>query len=796
MGLLKLGSIYKKKSKKEVHVPALPSKPEPLSLELNLHNSIDTPVTSPLSSDINNTVPAGSGSLFDDIFAELGTKPTKPKETVMDNDFSLALALSQQLEIDQDNTTRMTGPTKTGNKPSKVEKKANDVKPPAFLLGGDSIYSNYLRGLSALDNTEPSSSSLSTSMFDSILNKSTPTTATSGFISPPVTSPTTPSSHTPVVVLDSDISDSDDSKLSDDSDEESNMQRNRQRMTKGVRPIMERRTQDNRVLVQRKVDNWTNRVDPEQHTAELNESMIERMKDRHRTQVKMAALRNQQQYQDEFNYPPPPQHMVPQPYVPPAMMALPPNGVLQHPGLLMDPVQMYYPAAPLNNNNEENMHQLQQQPIKPSVSVPAAFLPNPTHASLAIPHPPKEEEEDLENQRQQQQQQQQQQQASKAKLQRKSYFGPQPPINPTMSQSNNQSRISGSTTNISSARLSSASSASGKNNSSTATLERIDDEEEEEEEEERLADSPVPMDTPSPVLEERIIFDDAVAAEEADAENSADEDGRASVASVSPRRKKSSRKLRQSQHEVVAETIPPPPAVEESSYTNHTVRASRSTPNFKKGKKKINSRSSSRRNSQDMTGSTPSESVTPPPLPHNSPYISYQSEENLYHVPRSSSQHQLHQQQLQYNQNQQHRQSLRHMKSEPDLPRRSQSANTQQQVHQQKLYQQQQQLNMEWERMQSYQREQLLKQQHQHQHQQQPPFVPMYPMYYNSHGMMDKPYTQPPYTQPPYTQPPFAQPPYTQQQYTQPPYDPYQGPAYNVSSHSKNKPNYYQQSSR
>lgn len=80
MGLLKLGSIYKKKNKKEVHVPALPSKPEPLSLELNYHSSIDTPVTSPLSSGINNTVPAGSGSLFDDIFAELGTKPTKPKE--------------------------------------------------------------------------------------------------------------------------------------------------------------------------------------------------------------------------------------------------------------------------------------------------------------------------------------------------------------------------------------------------------------------------------------------------------------------------------------------------------------------------------------------------------------------------------------------------------------------------------------------------------------------------------------------------------------------------------------------
>lgn len=699
----------------------------------------------------------------------------------------MALALSQQLEIDQDNTTRMTGPTKTGKKPPRiVEKKANDVKQPTFLLGGDSIYSNYLRGLSALDPTEsPSSSSLSTSMFDSILNKSAPTTATSGFISPPITSPTTTTSssnHVTQVVLDSDISDSDDSKLSDDSDEESNIHRSRQRMTKGVRPIMERRTQDNRVLVQRRVDNWSNRVDPEQNVAELNESMIERMKDRHRTQVKMAALRNQQQYGDEFNYPP---HMVPQPYVPAAMMALPPNGVLQHPGLLMDPVQMYYPPPA----NEENIHQMQPIPLKASVPVPAAFLPNPTHASLAIHYPSKEEEEAasaaVETQRQS---------VKPIPPQRKSYFGPQPPINTTMPQSNNQSRISGSTTNVSSARLSSTSSTSvGKNNSSTATLERIDDAQEEEE---RLADSPVPMDTPSPVLQECILFDNAVAAEEgeeADAENSGDEEDRASVgSSSSSRRKKPSRKLRQSQPEaaaavaVAAAEPTTPPAVEDSSYTNHTVRASRSTPNFKKGKKKSASRSSSRRNSQDMTGSTPSESVTPPPLPHNSPYINYQPDEHLYHVPRSSSQHQLHQQQLQYHQNQQHRQSLRHMKSEPELPRRSPSASSQQ-AQQQKLYQQQQQLNMEWERMQSYQREQLLK--HQQQQQQMPQLAPMYPMYYKSQGGMDKQY-QPPYTQP-YTQQQYAQP-----QYTQPPYDPYQGPAYNVSSHSKNKPNYYQQSSR
>jgi hypothetical protein len=90
MGLLKLGSIYKKsKTKKEKpETPPLPSPPptlEPLALNLDLNLSsaqsnatvtkqsainngsfLDTPATSPQPQ--NNIA---SGSLFDDIFSEL-----------------------------------------------------------------------------------------------------------------------------------------------------------------------------------------------------------------------------------------------------------------------------------------------------------------------------------------------------------------------------------------------------------------------------------------------------------------------------------------------------------------------------------------------------------------------------------------------------------------------------------------------------------------------------------------------------------------------------------------------------
>jgi hypothetical protein len=87
MGILKLGSIYKKKNKKDKATPpptpATPTpKLEPISLDLNLdlHSSnldTNTFVAPPPPQQKNNTAPpAGPGSLFDDIFAELGS----PKE--------------------------------------------------------------------------------------------------------------------------------------------------------------------------------------------------------------------------------------------------------------------------------------------------------------------------------------------------------------------------------------------------------------------------------------------------------------------------------------------------------------------------------------------------------------------------------------------------------------------------------------------------------------------------------------------------------------------------------------------
>jgi hypothetical protein len=234
----------------------------------------------------------------------------------------------------------------------------------------------------------------------------------------------------------------------------------------------------------------------------------------------------------------------------------------------------------------------------------------------------------------------------------------------------------------------------------------------------------------------------------------------------------------------------------DSSYTQppQVVRSSRSTPNLKKNKKKSgSSRNSSRRNSQDFATSPISDMVaTPPPLPNNSPYINYNnnSDENLFYdhtppLPRSSSQHQLHQQHFQV---QQQRHSLRHMKSEPDLPRRMNSNNSTNNstasniaLQQQKLFQQQQQLNLEWERMQNYQREQLLKHQVNQPSPQPVPFMPMYTnMYYPS------PTTTPPSMMGPSS---YQQHPYQQQgpaTYSSAPYQ-----SYHQQQHNKYKAPYH-----
>ncbi|GAN01214.1 hypothetical protein MAM1_0005d00646 [Mucor ambiguus] len=788
MGLLKLGSLYKKKSKKDTTLPPppvpapVPPKLEPISLELNLDlnnpssihdtNTIATATLPQQQRNIDN-MPAGSGSLLDDIFSELTTaKPVAQQADAMHNDISLAVALSQQLQLEEKNSTNgMTGTTQKGSNTvlsssSSNKNEASSSNVANFLLGGDSIYSSYLRNISALDH-DPSTttnSTFSTSMFDHLLGNSkqstTSDTLTAAAAASNIRSANVPSTATKVV-LDSDISDSDEDSKNDSEDDNTSQQLNydgNQRMTRGVRPIMERRTQDNRLLVQRKIDNWANRVDPEANQVESNESMINRMKDRHRNQVKLAALRQQQQDQQQqqqqlAQYNMMPHHMVAQPYGPAAAIPLSPNVVLPHPGMLMDPAQMYY-STPINDYPETPGSHTQPTPPPPpppTVPLPSGFLPNPSHATLAIPHKDKEDKND--------------QHMATVAVERpfpsQSYSTPtagtssgrpkpsrSPPAMPVappadMTPSSISSSVSSSHVNVNAVNSQTQEPSPA---SSSITLQSslpTDAEDGPTDDKFALVESPVKEKDTQPSA-----IEDETMAAEADAESSDDEERK----SVILRKRKSMKKLRQKQQQQQQQQQG---SVDGSSDTNQRqIRSSRSAPNLKKkqsSKKmsKSTSRSSSRRNSQE-TCTPPSELIsTPPPLPSN------YEEEHHYHLPRSSSHQQMHQtsssspapplphtqhhhyyQHAQQQNRQYQRQPLRHMKSEPDLPRRSQY-----------LPAQQQQLNSEWERMQLHQREQQLKKQYLQgghsnslpaistSHAQQPmPYMPMYasPVYYPS----------------------------------------------------------------
>lgn len=103
MGLLKLGSLYKKKSKKDalpppVPAPVVPKLVEPIPLELNLdlnnsssiHNTSTIATTTlPQQQRNTNNTPAGSGSLFDDIFSELTTSKPVAQQGKVDNHDSI-----------------------------------------------------------------------------------------------------------------------------------------------------------------------------------------------------------------------------------------------------------------------------------------------------------------------------------------------------------------------------------------------------------------------------------------------------------------------------------------------------------------------------------------------------------------------------------------------------------------------------------------------------------------------------------------------------------------------------------
>lgn len=656
----------------------------------------------------------------------------------------MAIALSQQLQLDQDDTStkRMTGTTKMGNTASNHNNgtKAKTNATPSSsgtgnnLQGGDSIYSNYLRGISAIDTIDNTTSSFHTSMFDSLINnKSTTNTTTNNNTSAPaaITKSATTAPVTTQVVLDSDISDSDE-EHSEESEDDSVAGG---RITKGVQPIMERRTQDNRLLVQRKIDNWSNRVDPEANRADANESMIARMKDRHRNQVKMAALR-QQELQGGFP------HMVPQPYGAPQQQSLASNNVvLPHPGIMMDPAQMYYASQPpmhdmtmMNNSHPVMVTSSAAAAPQPPVALPDSFLPNPTHVTLSVPHKKEGQEEQMEHQRHSMQPPLvlSKSMSTPTINPRKSAMPPPLPSRPMMGLSNNSSFSSNHTHTSAKQQVINSASSSVASMSSSAHSpapspssppaqqpDDIDTKTIHKDTDSAIIESPIPIaDTPKPTTEED--DDDLAAGVEADAESSDDEERK----SVLLRKKKSSRKLRQRSDD-------------NDSIHHRQVRSSRSTPNLKKKLSKktgSSSKASSRRTSQDFTAtsSPPSEMInTPPPLP-----TQYHED---YVLPRSNSNHQLaqHQQQVmqQHQQQQQYRQSLRHMRSEPDLPRSGHRMNPNAGYHQQ-----QQQLNMEWERMQAYQREQQLKSQYQKQ-QQHMSFMPMYPQGYYPNATTGTPNT-------------------------------------------------------
>ncbi|KAG0168084.1 hypothetical protein DFQ28_005488 [Apophysomyces sp. BC1034] len=396
MGLLKLGSIYGKKKNKEKQrsvstaaAPPLPlptspppSKLQPLTLDLDFESTqpqlTKKPVTTPLTvnKSVSATRPVESGSLFDDIFSELKGKPAEPIDGLQ-SDLSLAVALSQQLQLDAPITTKLASATPV---PQTLQKPT--ASKPDFLSGNDSIYSSYLLGLRSLEqtndtNTNHEDTSFGTSIFASLMqspSSSATPTATSRAPTATVQAPAKPTPPVATqVVLDSDVSDSDDSDDSDSEEEEYKSQG--LRMTKGARPIMERRTQDHRLMVKRKVDSWVNRVDPEANVVESNDSMIARMKDRHRQQVKMAVVRQQQQQQQSMG-------MMPYPIAPGFGL----GPVPQHPAMMSptSPPHLYAPQLlPEFVDPNTSMYPLPNEapaPAKPSVS--RSSLPTSTGLSV------------------------------------------------------------------------------------------------------------------------------------------------------------------------------------------------------------------------------------------------------------------------------------------------------------------------------------------------------------------------------------------------------------------------------
>ncbi|KAI8068266.1 hypothetical protein BC940DRAFT_333022 [Gongronella butleri] len=280
-----------------------------------------------------------STSLFDDIFSEL--KQQEHHDDSLLADYSLALAYTDQLQV-SGTTASVSNGTSVANGSSMasqgVAAPTRTLTTSTSLFGPDSIYSNYASTgaqqgesmfaslLKPLPGGGGGSLSVSTGMTTQSMPKS--------MSSPSMTTAATAAGPTRDIrtqlVLDSDVSDENDDEDDDDDDDDDAtagaLIDARGSASLGPCPIMARRPHDHRLNVSRKVDNWAKQIETD--PAAANQMMFNRMKDRHRQQYKLAAMRQQ---------PPMPNNMPTMPNyanganfvpAPPSMMQAHPDGLL------------------------------------------------------------------------------------------------------------------------------------------------------------------------------------------------------------------------------------------------------------------------------------------------------------------------------------------------------------------------------------------------------------------------------------------------------------------------------------
>ncbi|ORZ21994.1 hypothetical protein BCR42DRAFT_160641 [Absidia repens] len=213
-----------------------------------------------------------SYGLLDDIFTELN-QASLSRDSLQDN-ISLSFALSQHLQ-----------PSSTSNQQQHQAKEASassaNTVTPSTLFGQDSIYSRYA--------SKPEQDNKS---------QTSPLSSNAGVALPSCTNALSRGDNekknelgtTTQTVLDSDVSGSDDDNDEDGDSESEAWGTHQQSPVLDACPITERRRNDHRWNVTQHVDRYGNRM------VESNQTMLNRMKDRHRQQVKLQNIRQQQHF--------------------------------------------------------------------------------------------------------------------------------------------------------------------------------------------------------------------------------------------------------------------------------------------------------------------------------------------------------------------------------------------------------------------------------------------------------------------------------------------------------------------